>query len=105
MNIPILRDDATRMLLGRAMIMWLLVRLMFLAIAGAGGEVKAVPHPVGVILLAALLSTAEWRRKRELAFWRNLGVGLRRMIAIAITAAVAGELILSIGLRYVVSHG
>jgi hypothetical protein len=100
MNIPILRDDATRILLRRAAVMWLLVRLVFLAV----GRGAAVPHPAPVILLAAFLSVAEWRRRSETAFWRNLGVGVRPMIVIAIAAAMTGELLLHIILRYVLPH-
>jgi hypothetical protein len=93
----ILRDDAIRILLPRAAIMWLLVRLVFIAVTRVPpgvGDGSATPPPAGVILVAAFLSVAEWRRRGESAFWRNFGVSILQMIGIALTAAAACELLL-----------
>ena len=103
MPATMLRDDATRMLLIRAATMWLLVRLVFLAIGVANSAVVPM-SPLAVAGLTTLLCIGEWRRRREGAFWRNLGVGVRTMIAIALSAAMIGELSLIL-LRSVIPHG
>ena len=107
MKFPVLRDDATRILFGRAATMWILVRLAFFALTlvpPGVGDGSPAPHPAGVIALSALLSVAEWRRRTESAFWRNFGVSLKHMVFVALAAAAAGELLLSVVVRYVVSH-
>lgn len=104
----ILRDDAIRILMPRAAVMWLLVRLAFLAVAvvaPTGPTDAFAPPPAGIVLLAAFLSVAEWRRRSESAFWRNFGVSLHSMAAIALAAAVVGEILLYTVVRYVIPHG
>jgi hypothetical protein len=87
--------------------MWLLVRLAFFALTlvpPGVGDGSATPHPAGVIVLSAFLSVAEWRRRSESAFWRNFGVSLHMMAAIALATAIAGEIIIFAVVRYVIPH-
>lgn len=86
----ILRDDATLILFRRALVMWVLVRVLIFAVV-AVGPVKVEPSVPGLIILCTALCIAEWRRRREGAFWRNLGVSLGAMIVIAGAAAITGE--------------
>jgi hypothetical protein len=102
MHIPILRDDAIRIFFRRGVTMWILVRLLFLAVTF--GSPNVVPPPVGVVLLAALLSVSDWRGRTERAFWRNYGVGLRLMITVALAAGVFAEILLAFAVRYGLPH-
>jgi hypothetical protein len=102
MNVPILRDDAIRIFFFRGLTMWILVRMVF--VAATFGSPNAAPPPIGVVLVAALLSVSEWRGRTERAFWRNYGVGLRLMVTVALTAGVLAEILLAFVLRYGIPH-
>ena len=94
-----------RAYVGRAVGLWLVVRLVVgvLVAAAAGQASAAIAPPPGVapttipsvVVLCALLGALDVRVRRERALLGNLGIGDRAVIALFALAAVAGELLLA----------
>lgn len=81
-------------LLRRAVILYALVRTIIGALAGAAaraGEAVTAEHPVGIVILVALLGQIDVRRRGERLLWANLGVGLTDVALLFAAVAVAGE--------------
>lgn len=93
-----------RALVERALVTWLLLRLMVLAMSAAAGRsdegetllfFSFAPIPF-VLMMSGLLSEVDVRRRHESALLGNLGVSVSGRVAIAVGAAAAGEIALAV---------
>ncbi len=89
-------------LLRRAAGLWILVRIAVVglaAIAPGGDDVALLhwhpPGAIGSIAACALLGFIDTRRRKERALLANLGVADRELVAIFVTPAIFGEIVLA----------
>src|SRR5262245_35071370 len=82
----------------RAFVLWVLLRLAFAAVVlFAGEELSAmVASPGGMALICGIVGAVDVRVRGERILWANLGVGPILLCAIYGTAAIPGELLLSL---------
>lgn len=85
----------------RAVVVWGLSRLIFIAVQLAGGMASASfpPPPAAVVLVAGLLGLVDVRVRGERILWANLGAGSGLLFAAYAAAAVLGEVVLALAWR------
>ncbi|HEX2188287.1 MAG TPA: hypothetical protein VHG51_05280 [Longimicrobiaceae bacterium] len=91
----------TRVLLLRALLLWVGVRLVVLA-GGLPSAAGLAPTPRAALLVVAVvgvLGLLEARRRNEVVFLANLGVGRASIAAFSALPALALEILAAVGLR------
>lgn len=92
--LPLDRGTLTH-LLGRAALLWLLVRCAYTGLSAARGQtIDGAPLAARVLLvgLVVLLCAIDGRASREPVFHANLGIGARMTLGVAAGVAIALEL-------------
>lgn len=84
----------------RAVVVWALARLVFVAVVlAAGMPPESFPAPpAAVVLLAGALGVIDVHVRGERILWANLGAGATLLCMAYATAAVAGEIALAVAL-------
>lgn len=83
---------ALRALLLRAVVLWILVRLLVGAVGAFAADSGQSPDsPLGVVLLCCALGLVDIRRRHERALWANLGISLVAVATIFASIATIGE--------------
>lgn len=85
------RHYALRILISRALVLFVLITLIVSAFR--------IDSPLGVVLLVAALGWVDLRRRRELLFWANLGYGAAHTTAVFGGVALACETLFAVVLR------
>jgi len=85
------RHTALRILVGRALLLFVLVTIVMIALD--------VDSPVGVVLLVAVLGWIDLRRRREALFWANLGYSVWLTTGVFAAVAIAGETVFAAVVR------
>jgi hypothetical protein len=76
---------ALRALLLRAIVLWILVRLLVgVAAAIVAEDGQSLNSPLGIIMICGAIGLVDIRRRHERALWANLGISL---VAIGIVFA------------------
>ena len=91
-----------RGLAGRALVLWILVRITFglfaallaAAIDASTSASSSIAPNLGIVLVATFLSDVDVRATRETLFLAHLGIGRRHIAAIAALVACAGEIVI-----------
>ena len=78
------RHSALRILVSRALVLFVLVTILSAA--------SQVDSPIGVVLLVALLGWIDLRRRRESLFWANLGYNVGQTTGVVAAVALAGTI-------------
>ncbi|MEO7996236.1 MAG: hypothetical protein ABI852_02260 [Gemmatimonadaceae bacterium] len=81
------RHSALRFLVGRAVFLFVLLRIVV--------TVAKVENPVGMIVLMTVLGAIDTRRRGEFALWSNLGYDRWMTWALYGSVALIGEIIVS----------
>ncbi len=93
-----------RLLLGRGLILWLGVRLIFGLIGFAlYGHLPTAFGPMTVLFIVGLtggLALVDQRRRGEVDLFGNLGISRAVMATVAAVPALAGEVAIRIALRH-----
>lgn len=82
----------------RAIVTWLLSRLMFAAVLLAAGIPPASfpPPPAAIVLFAGVLGLLDVRVRGERTLWANLGAGGVLLYTITAVTAAVGEVVLAL---------
>ena len=85
----------------RAVVVWVLVRLLVAAapIAAGGAFGSISPPPAGVVVLTGIVGLVDVRVRGERILWANLGVAATGLWAMYAAAAIPAELLLALVLR------
>jgi hypothetical protein len=83
---------ALRALLLRAVVLWILVRLLVVAVGALmEGGGPSLNSPLGVILICCALGLVDIRRRHERVLWANLGISLVAAGTVFASIATIGE--------------
>ena len=87
--------------LPRAIVIWLLVRLLLGTIPLAVGAPFASmpPSPIGVVLLCGILGLVDVRVRGERILWGNLGVGPGALATAYAAPPIPAEILIALLLR------
>lgn len=82
----------------RAVIVWVLTRLLFASLPLAIGEdFGSIPAPpIGIILLAGMIGIIDVRIRGERILWANLGVTREAVYVVYAIAAIPAECLLAL---------
>ena len=87
----------------RALMLWVLVRALYFAVAvmaGAGGAGDPLaPNPLWVLVVCTLLFFADVRRRGEHALWGNLGISKTQLALLCAAVCIAGETLVTVARR------
>ena len=92
---------AVPVILPRAAVLWVLVRLTFAAVPLAAGAPfgSIPPSPIALVLLCGVVGLVDVSVRRERILWANLGVQRRVLYGAYAVAAIPGECLLALVLR------
>lgn len=83
-----------RTLLRRGAVLWLLARLMGIAVLAAGAQTAAPMLPGWVVVMTASLTLVDLHRRSELALLHNLGITTSYAVAVSTVPAILLEAVL-----------
>ena len=83
-----------RQLLIRGAILWLLVRLMAVALLRASRQAAEGAVPIWIVAMAASLVLVDLHRRKEIMLLQNLGITTASVVGMATLPAVAFEVAL-----------
>jgi hypothetical protein len=93
---------ALRVLVVRALVGFVLLRLLLVVVAAlaaefaGAGAAESLQSPLGVIVIAAAVGAADLRRRGEAMFWANFGLSALTTPALWTAAALLGELTIAL---------
>ncbi len=83
---------ALRALLLRAVVLWILVRLLVGSVGAlTGDDGPSLNSPLGIIMISCALGLVDIRRRHERVLWANLGISLVAAGTVFASIATIGE--------------
>jgi hypothetical protein len=98
-HLPLLPRRLLRLILLRALLIWVGVRLLVLMGGAMIGELLlriSALSVITIILVSAFLTLADLTRRREALFLANLGVPTRMIVLLSVIPAALGEMVLAV---------
>jgi hypothetical protein len=87
----------------RAVLLWGLIRLVFVALPLAGGAigVSLAPPPPFIVLFCGVVGLADIHRRGEGMLWANLGIARPALFAVYAVTAIPAEVALALAMPLV----
>lgn len=88
---------ALQRLVLRGVLLYIPLRIIlsFLGFAARAGGMISPDHPLGILVMTAVLGGIDLRRRGEAALWSNLGYGVLTTRGVFAAVALAGELLIA----------